>query len=1327
MFRWFKKLNKNSQLKINYCIFPKRHIKICQKRIRKSKMGEKDLSTDLPPEIACIHRKWNVRSVAYRTLIGHFKKLHPSSGEWGIYKNVLPNIAAESFPALREQALEVVLQFVQKCETANKLSTEVIHSLLDNIPTNMKHRAKQLLEQVILQYVEVGCSKDVIDELLRTALINQESNIVTTCIEFITKIVSVFGPKEIDLGYVLETLPYLQETDELELRSATKALILEIYRWQGKESINNVGQILSPADLKDVLKKYEDVKHASQLKPTRHVRNNKHLENSSSRNINLSLDQETDLLSQINEEFFRNLDSPEWTERRDALVKLRKTIESSSRLRPGNYEPLLTALKKVIIEDQCVIVVGLAIASVTGIAQGLQQQFSTYAIGICRILLEKFVEKRQNITEQLRKALDVLITTTSFESLIKTINAFLGSKNPTIRFETIQLLSRMFKNTNKQTLRKSEFSVLYKSLANCLHHGQLIIREKSFIALAIAFKIAGEGVIMPYLDKVDHATRTRIKNYNLDHDFEETYNEVKYRNVAKKDLKNEDKSKEIKFSNVSSDSNWKDSEKLDKSINESVSSYFKSESQKKRIKPMRKRENQPSFSYNSVTKRWNSTNSNITMEEFYSKSESKKSTEKTFDGTISYKDVSRKKENLKRYPYRKPYTVQRKETHHVLSKDKRKKKKIFSYKKKYTPKKILNDFVEHNGQIGDNIIVNVAQLSNNEIKLQKEDSHNINKDSSNFSNQTVKCINMSLNSLIKPEEVTESNNEIRKMENLTSSALIRENSELNQPMKQSVQTLDSKCGEGFIVLTESEVKKLLGLKRVSAISDDSRNALPDWGSKKNLIKRSYKIFQVSKDATDKETQTSLSAAESNFEISPESGTMDLIKTVDVIPTQTACVSIVEKGTEPQRIKRYNRGTQWVQHLQTEILDTVAWSKQEASSDWKGLEQQKVHHSHLKEKEAPLKMQSVVMKKIEYRRPSVKDIRRQFREDHVASIADHASKRTMEINTFTVTRSDPIHISKNTSSLTSELNGNTQERNNTKHHKEQNQKHARKDKKRPKQLHPKTHNSEDKISKNSSDSRQIKKIKRKYMHEIMVRSNKETTESRQNNISSHTLIKLKKIESTKHHPQSEDKDVSTSQVLIGRTSRRSDVSIRRSQQKGRRSLFTQSSRFKYENCYDTSSGSCREGCNFLPFVTKSIMGRPVEQNEKKKNNARRKQNKHRPHRNARRTNRSNHTITDQKRSEYALNRRNSRKDHQLDMMDAQDMDPETKQMVINELLKVCDISQATFQKMVRHKASPRPSLLSPKAVLQRVNELSSSADQDTSEDRSAREHKACTIL
>lgn len=1282
-------------------------------------MDDKDHLMDLPPEIACIHRKWSVRSISYRSLISHFKKLEPSSDEWATYKNVLPNIAGETFPAIKEQALEVIFHFVKNCETAHKSSTQVVHSLLDTIPTNIKPRTKQLLEKIILQYVEIGSSKDVIEELLRTALINQAPNVATPCIEFITKILSVFGPKAIDLPYVLETLPYLQETEDSELRSATKTLILEIYRWQGKESIKNVEQILNPTDLKDVMKKYEDVKNKTQLKPTRHVRNNKN----KSENF-----QGEDLMKKMNEDFFKKLDSSEWTERRDALAELRNTLDKLGRLRPGNYEPLLAALKKVIIEDQCVIVVGLAIACVTGIAEGLQTQFSPYATGICRILLEKFVEKRQNITEQLRKALDVLITTTSFESLIKTINSFLASKNPTIRFETIQLLSRMFKNANRQTLRKSEFSILYKSLVNCLHHGQLIIREKSFIALAVAFKIAGEGVIMPYLESVDPTTKIRIKNYNLDQDFEEKYNEIKYRNVAKKEFKNEDKPK-CRI-NESSDSNLKECEKLDSEINsylDSPRANFKTDTQKKRIKSLKKIENQTIFNFNKVTKRWSTTNSNLTLEKFYSNSESKKSIENIIEVTTPYKE-HRKKENLVRYPYRKPYTVQIKDTN-LYSKEKRKKKRIIPYKRKYTPVKITKQFLEKSEQIGDTIIMNVTKVSDNGMKAQNEfpypqsnnprHEYSYEKATHTNSNQTVKLMNCTEKDLIKSRDV--SNNETIRND----SSLIRENSEMSQLVQQSVQTPDSKSGEGFIVLTENEVKKLLGLKRISAVNDDAYTILPDWASKKSLFKRSYKIFQVSKGAIDRETQTSSTAVESNIEITPERGLIDLVKTVDEIPTQTAYVSIQEKGTDAHRVKRYNRGTQWVRHLHEEFLE----SKREASSDWQAPEQKKLQQH--KEKETPLKMQSVVMKKIEYRRPSMKDVRREWR----GTGADHASKRTMQINTFTVTRSDPIHLSKKPSdSLTSDLNTSNQEIINNKYQKERKQNVERKEKKRQKQPFTKSHNSEEKVSKNSNDSRQIKKIKRKYMHEIMVRSNKETTESRQDDISSQTLIRLKKIERTRHRSvtkASPRRDLSKSQMYASHTS---DVSIHRSNRKGRRSLFTQSSKFRFEN-FDTSSGSCKEGCNFLPLMAKSIMGRQNEQNEKK-GNARKKQNKNKSNRNARRGNRPNNNTAEIKKSEFALNKQNSRKSpsppgregQEFELItDARDMDPQTKQMVINELLKVCDISQDTFEKMVRRKVPPpRSSLFTPKAVIQRVNDLTS-AELDTPEDRSNKEHKSCVIM
>lgn len=66
---------------------------------------------------------------------------------------------------------------------------------------------------------------------------------------------------------------------------------------------------------------------------------------------------------------------------------------------------------KVITKDSNVVVVGIAIKCVTGIANGLKKKFHQYVPFIIPALFEKFKEKKQNIVTALREAVDAVYLT----------------------------------------------------------------------------------------------------------------------------------------------------------------------------------------------------------------------------------------------------------------------------------------------------------------------------------------------------------------------------------------------------------------------------------------------------------------------------------------------------------------------------------------------------------------------------------------------------------------------------------------------------------------------------------------------------------------------------------------------------------------------------------------------------------------------------------------------------------------------------------------------------------------------------------------------------
>lgn len=241
------------------------------------------------------------------------------------------------------------------------------------------------------------------------------------------------------------------------------------------------------------------------------------------------------LVSELGEKFLEDFSSADWSKRKEALEKLQRAIHTNQLSKDGDYRPLLSQLRKVILTDLCVIVVGMAVQCVTCLAKRLGKHFAKYAEGMCQIMFEKFVEKRQRMTELLREAVDTIFETTRLESLQNTLIKLLKHQNPSIRYEVILFLARSFPKSNRRVLSKPQFQPLFLSLKGLLGDGDIVIREKTLAALGAAVQAAGEKALMPYIRDLDLASKAKIEVYQMRAwEVAKTYNEMKFPNFREK-------------------------------------------------------------------------------------------------------------------------------------------------------------------------------------------------------------------------------------------------------------------------------------------------------------------------------------------------------------------------------------------------------------------------------------------------------------------------------------------------------------------------------------------------------------------------------------------------------------------------------------------------------------------------------------------------------------------------------------------------------------------------------------------------------------------------
>lgn len=119
------------------------------------------------------------------------------------------------------------------------------------------------------------------------------------------------------------------------------------------------------------------------------------------------------VLSRLPEDFYSNLSSSKWKDRKElALEPLLATLASSLRYQPDNYTDLVAALAGR-MGDANVLCVVLAAQCIEKLARGLRGDFARYKSVVTAPILAKLKEKKQNVQDALGSALDAIAASVS--------------------------------------------------------------------------------------------------------------------------------------------------------------------------------------------------------------------------------------------------------------------------------------------------------------------------------------------------------------------------------------------------------------------------------------------------------------------------------------------------------------------------------------------------------------------------------------------------------------------------------------------------------------------------------------------------------------------------------------------------------------------------------------------------------------------------------------------------------------------------------------------------------------------------------------------------
>ncbi|KAK0394681.1 hypothetical protein QR680_000872 [Steinernema hermaphroditum] len=205
-----------------------------------------------------------------------------------------------------------------------------------------------------------------------------------------------------------------------------------------------------------------------------------------------------DVVALLPSNFYEEIVSKKWTERRDVLEVLVKLLDEHKRLDPSprHYHDLMSSLKKIVEKDVNINVVILAVKALDGLAQGLRDAFEPFA-SVCGAVLAKLKEKKAIVRDPLFEFLKTLFTWVQLEKCGELIQTALSSPNPNVRKETCLFLKEYFCKHNATTFNYDITAEFRDNLLKAVDDSDGSVRDAAMEAIGALTRCVG----LPFAEK----------------------------------------------------------------------------------------------------------------------------------------------------------------------------------------------------------------------------------------------------------------------------------------------------------------------------------------------------------------------------------------------------------------------------------------------------------------------------------------------------------------------------------------------------------------------------------------------------------------------------------------------------------------------------------------------------------------------------------------------------------------------------------------------------------------------------------------------------------
>ncbi|KAL0028272.1 hypothetical protein WJX79_006476 [Trebouxia sp. C0005] len=385
----------------------------------------------LPLSERAAHKNWKVRSEVYDDIKHSCQKVFSDADPvLNQYGSLFVKGVADTNAAALDKCLEALQVYLQKANESHATRIAApVSAILATKVLKQRPGTVQRAKDVYLSFCELEQADTIVEAVIKV-FTDKVPKVVVAAVDVVTSALSLFGVKVVSPQPLLKALPKLFEAKQEPVRDGAKNLVAELCCWTGPKLVQDTLLDKMPDSMrKDVEKLLEDVPTVRK-RPERFMRKEQAQQavlgvpagpvvaTAGASVIPVAPEEEegmdayeyadpTGILSELGKEFWDMLAAKKWSERRDALAKLR-TLASAPKLASGDYGDVNRELKKIISKDSHIGVVSEAVACTGMLAKGLRKEYSSSARVFVPVLLDKFKDKNTICVNNVSEALSFM-------------------------------------------------------------------------------------------------------------------------------------------------------------------------------------------------------------------------------------------------------------------------------------------------------------------------------------------------------------------------------------------------------------------------------------------------------------------------------------------------------------------------------------------------------------------------------------------------------------------------------------------------------------------------------------------------------------------------------------------------------------------------------------------------------------------------------------------------------------------------------------------------------------------------------------------------------